>query len=52
MQILKKIQKAKKLKALADRGDGGERESAKTFYEDYLKKNNFLLLILMHKQLS
>ena len=40
MQILKKIQKAKKLKALADRGDGGERESAKTFYEDYLKKNN------------
>ena len=40
MQILKKIEKAKKLKALADRGDGAEKESARSFYEDYLKKHN------------
>lgn len=38
--LFKKIQKAKKLKALADRGFGSEKDSARRFYEEYLKKHN------------
>lgn len=36
----KLIDKAKKLKALADRGDSGEADNAAAFYYDFLKKNN------------
>jgi hypothetical protein len=36
----KLLDKARKLKALADRGNEGERESAKKFYSDFLKKNS------------
>lgn len=36
----KLIDKARKLKALADRGNAGERDTAERFYLDFLKKNN------------
>lgn len=36
----KLIDKARKLKALADRGNGGEMESAKRFYDEFINKNN------------
>lgn len=36
----KLIDKARKLKALADRGKDGEMESAKRFYDEFLNKNN------------
>jgi len=36
----KLIDKARKLKALADRGNGGEMDTAKRFYEEFLHKNN------------
>lgn len=36
----KLIDKARKLKALAERGKDGEMESAKRFYEEFLHKNN------------
>lgn len=39
MSYHKKIDKAKKLKALADRGDGGEMDSARDFYYKYLKEH-------------
>jgi len=34
------IDKARKLKALADRGKGGEMDTAKRFYDEFLHKNN------------
>ena len=40
MSYAKLIDKAKKLKALADRGVGGESDSAKHFYETFLSNNN------------
>ena len=36
----KLIDKARKLKALADRGKDGEMASAKRFYQEFLHKNN------------
>ena len=39
MSYHKKIDKAKKLKALADRGDGGEMDSARDFYYKYLNEH-------------
>lgn len=36
----KLLEKAKKLKALADRGIGGEKASAEAFYRDFIAKHN------------